>query len=77
MNDCIANFIDFWEVSHRDLNRKPGVHGNRNQEERIGGTCTRPMASFRQAELVLADESPRHFEECREGRGFSPVMENG
>ena len=27
--------------------------------------------------LVLADESPRHFRECREGRGFSPATENG
>ena len=26
---------------------------------------------------VPADESPRHFAECREGRGFSPAMEDG
>jgi hypothetical protein len=27
--------------------------------------------------LVLADESPRHIAVCREGRGFSPAVENG
>jgi hypothetical protein len=28
-------------------------------------------------DLVPADESPRHIPKCREGRGFSPAMENG
>jgi len=35
-----------------------------------------PRAATR-ASLVLADESPRHTAKCREGRGFSPAVENG
>ena len=28
-------------------------------------------------EPVGADKGPRHIQECREGRGFSPAAENG
>ena len=44
----------------------------------VGNTLIRsPLESGIGLALVLADESPRHIAECREGRGFSPAVENG
>jgi hypothetical protein len=37
----------------------------------------RPRYGARPLRPVLGDESPRQISECREGRGFSPAMENG
>jgi len=33
--------------------------------------------AYQESSLVLADESPHHLAGRREGRGFSPAMENG
>jgi len=64
-----------------DTHRPEGFRMRRFVPSLVSRDCCRPLrrppGGGIQKELVLPDENPRHIAEYREGRGFSPAMENG